>query len=169
MASIHDVSAYILRRVGPMSPMKLHLLLFYSQAWYLADVGEPLVPDRFEAWPPGPVAAELFEFHRGVFWLTSWSDGDPDRLTATQRASIDETVDDYGSFDEYQIGALVEREDPYWEVRRGLDPVDECHDAITEDAMLKYYSALAANEDAGLVKDYVWTEWNLPVMSSADV
>ena len=35
MASAHDVAAYILKKLGPMTAMKLQKLVYYCQAWSL--------------------------------------------------------------------------------------------------------------------------------------
>lgn len=35
MASVFDVAAYVLEKMGPMSAMKLQKLVYYSQAWAL--------------------------------------------------------------------------------------------------------------------------------------
>ena len=35
MASVFDVAAYILKKTGPSSIMKLHKLTYYAQAWSL--------------------------------------------------------------------------------------------------------------------------------------
>ena len=37
--SVHDVAAYILKKQGEMSAMKLQKLVYYSQAWSLARLG----------------------------------------------------------------------------------------------------------------------------------
>lgn len=44
----------------PMTSMKLHKLLYYSQGWYLAWYGAPLFSERIEAWKHGPVVPEVY-------------------------------------------------------------------------------------------------------------
>lgn len=67
MSNIVDVAEYILARQGPMSAMKLQRLCYYSQGWHLAWEGEPLFPERIEAWANGPVIPALYGLHRGMF------------------------------------------------------------------------------------------------------
>jgi uncharacterized phage-associated protein len=35
MASVHDVAAFIIEKLGPISAMKLEKLVYYAQAWSL--------------------------------------------------------------------------------------------------------------------------------------
>lgn len=72
MASAHDVAAYILKRMGQMTAMKLQKLVYYSQAWSLVWDEAPLFNERIEAWANGPVVRELYEAHRGQFQVSEW-------------------------------------------------------------------------------------------------
>lgn len=55
MVSVFDVAEYVLSEVGYVSTMKLQKLVFYSQAYSLVTLDEPLFSDDFEAWVNGPV------------------------------------------------------------------------------------------------------------------
>lgn len=46
--------------VPPVDQMKLQKLLFYAQAWYLANYNAPLFENDFEAWQWGPVVREIY-------------------------------------------------------------------------------------------------------------
>ena len=69
MATVVDVAAYILKRCGAMTTMKLQKLAFYSQAESLARRGHPLFDEDFQAWRGGPVCRELYAQHRGKFLI----------------------------------------------------------------------------------------------------
>lgn len=43
-----------------IDPMKLQKLIFYSHAWHLAYKNSPLFEADFEAWPWGPVVADVY-------------------------------------------------------------------------------------------------------------
>ncbi|MCH7691617.1 MAG: DUF4065 domain-containing protein, partial [candidate division Zixibacteria bacterium] len=53
--SVFDVAKYILSKLGGVSAMKLHKLLYYAQAWSLVWDERPLFQERIEAWVSGPV------------------------------------------------------------------------------------------------------------------
>ena len=67
MATVFDVTNYILEKIGKMSTWKLQKLCYYSQAWHLAWTGKPIFGEEFEAWANGPVCVELFHAHQGKF------------------------------------------------------------------------------------------------------
>src|SRR5260221_11586367 len=62
--SVFDVAAYIIKKMGPVSAMKLHKLIYYCQAWSLVWDERPLFQEKIEAWANGPVIRDLFVFHR---------------------------------------------------------------------------------------------------------
>lgn len=41
--------------------MKLQKLLFYANAWYLANTNKALFKEEFEAWPWGPVVRSIYQ------------------------------------------------------------------------------------------------------------
>ena len=59
MSDIRKVAQYFLSKES-MSHKKLQKLCYYAQAWYLANYGKPLMPNRFEAWVHGPVSPDLY-------------------------------------------------------------------------------------------------------------
>ncbi len=71
--SVHDVAAYILKKQGEMSAMKLQKLVYYSQAWSLVWDEKPLFRAQVEAWANGPVARSLYDKHRGQFAVPRWA------------------------------------------------------------------------------------------------
>ena len=64
--SVHDVAAYILKKQGEMSAMKLQKLVYYSQAWSLVWDEKPLFRAQIEAWANGPVVRSLYDVGGGV-------------------------------------------------------------------------------------------------------
>ena len=66
-ADVVDVAEHILATSGEMTTMKLHKLLYYSQAWHLAWDGVPMFDDQIQAWANGPVVPAIYVFHRGQF------------------------------------------------------------------------------------------------------
>ena len=78
-----DLCEYILKKVGPMSHLKLQKLLFYVQAYHLAYFDSPIITDSFEAWAHGPVSRKIYNelrdlstIHREIRYLED-DKGDP--------------------------------------------------------------------------------------------
>jgi uncharacterized phage-associated protein len=142
MATAHDIAAYILKKRGSMSAMKLEKLAYYSQAWHLVWADKALFPEKIEAWANGPVIPVLYKSHRGNFTVKSWSAGTADRLTTTERASVDAVLNYYGDKDAFWLSELTHRESPWKDARRGLAAGERGGSEITKAAMAEYYGSL---------------------------
>jgi uncharacterized phage-associated protein len=148
MASAHDVAAYILKRMGQMTAMKLQKLVYYSQAWSLVWDEAPLFSERIEAWANGPVVRELYEAHRGHFQVSEWPAGNPEVLTQPQRDSIEAVLEFYGHRSAQWLSDLTHMEAPWRRAREGLQPGERGFREISLDTMAEYYGSLRP-PDAG--------------------
>ncbi|HET6842158.1 MAG TPA: type II toxin-antitoxin system antitoxin SocA domain-containing protein [Candidatus Angelobacter sp.] len=142
MVSVKDVAAYILKKRGSMTAMKLQKLVYYAQAWSLVWDDKPLFGESIEAWINGPVVRELYEIHRGQFRVTECPLGDPKALHKYQKETVDSILKFYGKMPSQQLSDLTHREDPWKNARRGLDSGERGTRIITHDAMAEYYSGL---------------------------
>lgn len=82
---VHDVAAAILAELGAMDTMKLRkLVYYYSQAWHLAVIDEPLFDEPVGAWAQGPVVDAVYRQHRGMRRVQSWPARRSDRFAGGQ-------------------------------------------------------------------------------------
>jgi uncharacterized phage-associated protein len=140
MATAHDIAAYILRKQGEMTAMKLEKLVYYSQAWSLVWDEEALFEDRIEAWVNGPVMPTLYRCHRGMFKVSDWPQGNPDALTPKQRETVDAVLKFYGDKSSQWLSDLTHREAPWLQARKGLEPGDPSRREISHASLAEYYS-----------------------------
>lgn len=141
MASVHDVAAYILKRQGGMSAMKLQKLVYYSQAWSLARRGIPLFQESVRAWAHGPVVWELYEQHRGQFAVSTLPQGDAAALDEPQAQLVDWVLDRYGPQSAKQLSDLTHAERPWVEARGQTPPGGRSFAEISHHTMRAYYAA----------------------------
>lgn len=146
MASVHDVAKYILGACGEMTTMKLQKLCYYAQAWSLVWDGKPIFPDQIEAWVNGPVIPNLYQEHRGKFSVSAseLSFGDANRLTSSERDTIDAVLDHYGSYSGTQLSQITHHESPWLDARVGCSQYERCQNVISLDAMADFYTAMYA-------------------------
>jgi uncharacterized phage-associated protein len=142
VASVHDVAAYILEKRGEMTAMKLEKLVYYAQAWSLVWDEVPLFREEIEAWANGPVVPALYREHKGLFKVKEWPKGNPQRLNATQRATVDAVLKAYGNKSSQWLSALTHMEAPWRDAREGLLPGQISRRQITHAAMAEYYGSL---------------------------
>lgn len=140
MAAAHDVAAYILVCRGEMTTLKLHLLLYYAQAWSLVWDEGPLFDEPIEAHTHGPVVSSLPTGPGSPFKISAWPEGDPAVLTSTERETIDAVLDYYGLKSTPWLGELARGEQP-WRAARAQVLLRGPHPEILLAAMVEYYSA----------------------------
>ena len=141
MATVHDVAAYILKKSGPMTAMKLEKLVYYCQAWSLVWDENPLFREKIEAWANGPVAPALYKKHRGDYKVSKW-DGNCSALSATQKETINAVLKFYGGKTSQWLSDLTHQETPWREARKGTPPGEPSSAEITHAAMAEYYGSL---------------------------
>lgn len=142
MANVYDVAAYVLKKLGTMSSMKLQKLVYYSQAWSVVWDEEPLFKEKIQAWAGGPVVYELFLKHQGQFSVSDIEGGNPKRLTKDQKETIDVVCDAYGKKTGQWLSDLTHKERPWREAREGLADGDRGNKEITLEALADYYGGL---------------------------
>jgi uncharacterized phage-associated protein len=143
MATVHDVVVYILRKHhGKIVAIKLHKLLYYSQAWSLVWDDRPLFNARIEAWANGPVVPTVYRVHRGNYYVEQWPYGDRRALTSDEQDTVDAVLEKYGNKSSQWLSELTHREKPWRDARRGLGPLDPGNQEISLASMAEYYNSL---------------------------
>lgn len=140
-----DVAAYILKRQGEMTTMKLQKLVYYCQAWGLVWDEKPLFNEQIEAWVNGPVVRELYEAHRGAFNVGPDDiPGNAGALDSEQVDTVENVLKYYGSKPSKYLVDLTHSEDPWILARNraGLSPMERGDAIITHADMAEYYSSL---------------------------
>lgn len=139
----HDVAAYILRKRGQMTAMKLQKLVYYSQAWSLVWDDAPLFSEHIEAWANGPVVPDLYSSHRGSYTVVRLDRGDPEALSGVQRETVDAVLAAYGDKTSQWLSDLTHSEAPWKSARRGLAPGQRSSSEISLSSMAEYYGSLS--------------------------
>jgi uncharacterized phage-associated protein len=140
--SIHDVAAYILKKQGEMSAMKLQKLVYYSQAWSLIWDEKALFKAKIEAWANGPVVRTLYAKHRGQFSIKQWADGDWSKIIGDAKKTIDSVLSFYGDKSGQWLSELTHKERPWRDARKGMAADARCDREITPAALAEYYGSL---------------------------
>lgn len=123
-----------------ISHLKVQKLVYYAQAWHLANYGFPLFEEEIEAWTHGPVVLSVWNKFKGYGY---------EAIPPQGEARIGEDVADFleAVFDRYgQLGAkTLERkthEEYPWKEARGSLPLEErCKTPISKMLMRDWYGA----------------------------
>lgn len=139
MESIYEIARYFLSKES-MSHKKLQKLCYYAQAWYLANYGRPLVPNRFEAWVHGPVSPDLYSRYRGWGWENIPSEQCNEQFEETGVPMfLDKVYETYGDYDADDLERLTHAEDPWNNARKGCAPGSYSRNPIALKDMRDYY------------------------------
>jgi len=142
MLSARTVARYFLTKVDEdagdsISNLKLQKLVYYAHAYHLAMHGEPLIPERIEAWEHGPVIPELYRSYKqhGSQPIPAPDDFDQREYDERTRELLDEIHEVFGQYSAAKLRNLTHAERPWAEAyadgARGR--------VITDDAMRDFY------------------------------
>lgn len=140
--SVHDVAAYILKKQGETSAMKLQKLVYYSQAWSLVWDEKPLFKANIEAWANGPVVPVLYQKHRGQFSVKTWPNGAPAKIAGEAKITVNSVLKFYGGKTGQWLSELTHKERPWRDAREGLSDDERGNREITPAALAEYYGSL---------------------------
>lgn len=126
--------------------LKLQKLVYYAEAWHLANFNESIVDEDFEAWVHGPVVRRLYGEYRGFGWKPIIQSEITDATHADLVASFPErtrellqmVTDEYFSLPAYQLERLTHNEDP-WRLTRGDLPEDAPSDSVIDKVLMQQY------------------------------
>ena len=144
---VFDVAAYILEKKESMTTMKLQKLVYYSQAWSLVWDEKQLFEEAIEAWANGPVIRDLFDYHRGMYQISSMPIGNPRLLDQEQQETVDAVLEYYGDKSAQWLIDLSHMETPWIQMRQGLPIGERGNRVIPLDVIADYYSSLPVEED----------------------
>jgi len=139
MTTANDVASYLIFKHGPMTSIKLQMLIYYCQAWSLVWDDKPLFLDRIEAWPIGPIIPNIYTQLNGKYMVNK-IDGDHTVLNKNERDTVNAILKYYANKSSGWLVELVHSEDPWKhsEDRRKNVGFSE----ITHSAMAEYYLSL---------------------------
>jgi uncharacterized phage-associated protein len=148
--TVHDVADFFLSVVdrdagSSITHLKLQKLVYYAQAWHLVFTGNPLFPERIEAWVHGPVCPELYKRFADCGYQSLPEPETMPEFTPEQLETLEEVWDVYGDFDGRYLEQLTHQEKPWIEARGGCEPFEHCQNEISLTTMKEFYSLLNAN------------------------
>jgi len=132
-----------------ISNLKLQKLLYYADAWHLANYGKPLIEEDFQAWVHGPVIPALYGDYKHFSWQPI-ERPDLDESTYVQIRShldtrilglLDTVVDSYFGLSAYELEKMTHSELPWRTARMGLADDEPSSAVISKDSMRDYYSS----------------------------
>jgi len=123
-----------------ITQLKLQKLVYYADAWFLANFDKPLIKEDFEAWAHGPVVLALYAKYRNHGWEALPSETGvkaPDELEGYLEAVFEE----YGQYGAKKLVKMTHGETPWLEARGELPPEAASTTKISKVSMRNYYGS----------------------------
>jgi uncharacterized phage-associated protein len=124
--SAQDVADYFLTLAATtedepdyLSPMRLQKLLYYAQAWSLANRGRPLFHEKIEAWTHGPVVRSVYARFVDRGDDTIAPSGQLTNLTADDQDFVRSVWEAYKGFSATALRNMTHNETPWLAAFRG--------------------------------------------------
>ncbi len=131
-----------------ISNMKLQKLCYYAEGFHLAQFGQELFPEGFQAWVHGPVCPDLYRRFKEFGWRQIDATITAPTLSEELRAFLRNVVEAYGVFDGAALSRMTHQELPWMEARNGLPEMQNCETAIKKPTMQRYFKQLMAAQAA---------------------
>jgi uncharacterized phage-associated protein len=122
-----------------ITPLKLQKLIYYADAWFLANFDRALIPEDFQAWAHGPAIPEIYVKYRDLGW-----EAIPPESGAMPPAEVnpflERVFEEYSQFSAKKLEKMTHEETPWLEARVGLPPEAASKKIISKLSMRNFYA-----------------------------
>lgn len=132
--------------------LKVQKLVYYAEAWFLANFNRPLTREDYQAWTHGPVAPSVYAKYRGKGF---------DALPQERSAPVAPVIvpflqavqNEYGQYTAKRLEQMTHEEAP-WLVTRGNLPLEaKCDKPIDKLLMRNFYAERLGNAPIQQLQD----------------
>lgn len=154
-AAVADYFIALANETGDfISNLKLQKLVYYAEAWHLANYDDSLIKEEFQAWVHGPAIPALYGEYKNFGWQpiirTELVEGTFDGLKSkfSQRSNLllKAVVDSYFPLTAFELEKMTHNELPWIEARQGLPDDAPSNNIISKVSMKAYYSSFIKHD-----------------------
>lgn len=138
-ADVRDVAAAFVAADPDLTALKLQKLVYYTQAWHLAEHGHPAFDDEIQAWKEGPVVRRIYDLHQGRRRVAGLIEGTGRPLPPSVLEIVSTVWLRYGHLSADELSRITHRERPWREAREGLPPEARSERALDAEVMRAFY------------------------------
>lgn len=124
-----------------MTHLKLQKLLYYVQAWHLANFDRPLFDEDVQAWAHGPVFPSVYDHYRDHSWDPIPPQVEPEISSKYVLSLLQAVLDEYGQYNAKRLERLTHEEMPWRETRGDLPLEARCSRPIDKLKIRNFYAA----------------------------
>jgi len=144
MCKVFDVAKYILSEIGEVSTMKLQKLCYYSLVEGLISPQQVAIfPNKFEAWANGPVCRDLWNVHKGLFYVDKKIISNDllsrKEIPVAYKKYTNAVLEKYGKMTGTELSELTHKEKPWRDAIKNVNSVKNSRRIITHKAIIEFY------------------------------
>lgn len=122
-----------------ITPLKLQKLIYYADAWFLANFDRPLISEDFQAWAHGPAIPEVYAKYRDLGW-----EAIPPETGAMPPEAVNpflrKVFEEYSQFSAKKLERMTHEEPPWVDARKGLTSEAASKNIISKLTMRNFYA-----------------------------
>lgn len=143
--SANDVADWFInaidRQAGEtITTLEVQRLVYFAQAWYLANTGRPLFAEDFQAWSTGPVIPAVFDRFENYTYATVPAMDRAREIKGDKLQLLENVQNQYGCYRGRKLDELARESGGPWEAARGsISSVAPCDTIVTKDSIRDFY------------------------------
>lgn len=139
-----DIAKWFINRVDreageAITHLKVQKLLYFAQAYYLANFSKPLFEEDFQAWAHGPVVPSIFEEYSGHRWEALPTCEDAPEIPAKILNYLEAVYENFGKFSAKELERISHEHDPWVNARGNIPPEARSNAVITKECIQEFY------------------------------
>jgi uncharacterized phage-associated protein len=135
-----------------ITQLKLQKLVYYAEAWFLANFDKALTDENYEAWAHGPALRSLYSKYRDYGWEAI----PPEKgqgVSSELSSYLEAVYEKYGQYSAKKLEHMTHVEDP-WRNARGDLPAEAASRIIIPKVEIRnYYAAQIGKEKVTQLPD----------------
>jgi uncharacterized phage-associated protein len=147
MGNVEDVAKIIINYENAeenpnITNLTLNKLLYFAQGHCLAETGEPMFDDDFEAWDFGPVIPKIYHKYKnyGKQNITSCNYlNEEDVLSEDQLNILECVLEKYSDFDTSKLVDLTHKRETPWAIATNNGKEIKKHLTLSKEKIKKYF------------------------------
>lgn len=120
--------------------LKLQKLIYYAQAWYLANFDRPLFKEDMQAWAHGPVSPSVYGFYRNMGWEALPPNPSAQQIKGDLNNFLAAVYDHYGIYSAKKLERMTHDERPWKSARGNLPAEARCTNPIDKLDIRNFYA-----------------------------
>jgi uncharacterized phage-associated protein len=122
-----------------LTHLKVHKLLYYSEAWCQLLLERELFSEDIEAWAHGPVVREVFNEFKTSSWEPLYISGDLVDFDEDVEDVLEQVLEAYGDVSAKTLEHTTHQDQPWKDARGSLAPEARCSNVIAKEKIKKHF------------------------------